>query len=73
MATKKVPKATLQRYPLYLKALRRLKKNGVQRIMSKENSVIFFGFQTDHESHKYLKIICVAWGALPKRIFRWKK
>lgn len=44
-----------------------------QRIMSKENSVIFFGFQTDHESHKYLKIICVVWGALPKRIFRWKK
>lgn len=38
MATKKVPKATLQRYPLYLKALRRLKKNGVQRIMSKELS-----------------------------------
>lgn len=38
MASKKVPKATLQRYPLYLKALRRLKKNGTTRIMSKELS-----------------------------------
>jgi len=33
---KKVPKATLQRYPVYLKALRKLKANGVDRIMSKE-------------------------------------
>lgn len=33
---KLVPKATLQRYPLYLKALRRLKKEGINRIMSKE-------------------------------------
>lgn len=33
-----VPKATLQRYPVYLKALRKLQKNGVNRIMSKELS-----------------------------------
>ena len=32
---KKVPKATLQRYPVYLKALRRLKADGVSRVMSK--------------------------------------
>ena len=32
---KKVPKATLQRYPEYLKALRRLKAEGVTRVMSK--------------------------------------
>ena len=31
-----VPKATLQRYPVYLKALRKLKSSGVERIMSKE-------------------------------------
>ena len=31
-----VPKATLHRYPIYLKALRRLQKNGVERVMSKE-------------------------------------
>ena len=31
-----VPKATLQRYPIYLKALRKLKDQGVERIMSKE-------------------------------------
>lgn len=31
-----VPKATLHRYPIYLKALRRLQKNGVEKIMSKE-------------------------------------
>lgn len=31
-----VPKATLQRYPVYLKALRKLQKNGVSKIMSKE-------------------------------------
>lgn len=31
-----VPKATLQRYPVYLKALRKLKIDGVERIMSKE-------------------------------------
>ena len=30
---RKVPKATLQRYPVYLKALRKLKSNGVTRIM----------------------------------------
>lgn len=36
MAGKNVPKATLQRYPVYLKALRKLKRNGVERIMSKE-------------------------------------
>lgn len=33
-----VPKATLQRYPVYLKALTKLQKNGVTRIMSKELS-----------------------------------
>ncbi|MBO7703053.1 MAG: redox-sensing transcriptional repressor Rex [Solobacterium sp.] len=33
---KQVPKATLHRYPLYLKALRRLKSEGVERIMSRE-------------------------------------
>lgn len=33
---KRVPKATLQRYPIYLKALRKLKKHGYDRIMSKE-------------------------------------
>ena len=34
--TKQVPKATLHRYPIYLKALRRLKAEGVERIMSRE-------------------------------------
>lgn len=38
MNSKNVPKATLQRYPVYLKALRRLKKNNVERVMSKELS-----------------------------------
>ena len=33
---KKVPRATLQRYPVYLKALRKLRDNGVEKIMSKE-------------------------------------
>lgn len=33
---KKVPKATFQRYPIYLKALRRLLNNGIDRVMSKE-------------------------------------
>ena len=36
MKDKKVPLATLQRYPIYLKALRRLKRERVTRIMSKE-------------------------------------
>lgn len=36
MANINVPKATLQRYPVYLKALRKLKNTGVERIMSKE-------------------------------------
>ena len=36
MTQKSVPKATLQRYPVYLKALRKLKRGGTQRIMSKE-------------------------------------
>lgn len=36
MVHKSVPKATLQRYPVYLKALRKLKRNGIERIMSKE-------------------------------------
>lgn len=33
-----VPKATLQRYPIYLKALRHLKEMGISRIMSKDLS-----------------------------------
>ncbi len=33
-----MPKATLQRYPVYLKALRRMKKYGKTRVMSKELS-----------------------------------
>ena len=36
MAERKVPKATLQRYPVYLKALRKLRAEGVKRIMSRE-------------------------------------
>ena len=36
MTERKVPKATLQRYPVYLKALRKLRSNGVRRIMSRE-------------------------------------
>lgn len=36
MSNKNVPKATLQRYPVYLKALRKLKNQGIERIMSKE-------------------------------------
>ena len=31
-----VPKATMKRYPIYLKALRKLQSNGVTRILSKE-------------------------------------
>ena len=38
MRTNHVPKSTLQRYPVYLKALRRLHKNGIKRIMSRELS-----------------------------------
>lgn len=38
MRAQNVPKATLQRYPVYLKALRRLQKNGKKRIMSRELS-----------------------------------
>lgn len=33
---RQVPRATLQRYPVYLKALRKLKDMGTERIMSKE-------------------------------------
>jgi len=33
---KQVPKATLHRYPIYLKALRHLKSEGVDRVMSRE-------------------------------------
>ncbi|MDH6405279.1 redox-sensing transcriptional repressor [Breznakia blatticola] len=40
MESRKVPKATLQRYPVYLKALRRLKKYGNERIMSKDLSAL---------------------------------
>ena len=35
---KNISKATLQRYPVYLKALRKLKSMGIERIMSKELS-----------------------------------
>ena len=38
MGNKSVPKATLQRYPIYLKALRKLYNSGVERILSKELS-----------------------------------
>lgn len=38
MNERKVPKATLQRYPIYLKALRRMQKYGQTRVMSKELS-----------------------------------
>ena len=38
MTNKNVPKATLQRYPIYLKALRKLANSGVERILSKELS-----------------------------------
>ena len=33
---KQVPKTTLHRYPIYLKALRKLKADGVDRVMSRE-------------------------------------
>lgn len=36
MKQKSVPKATLQRYPIYLKALRKLHSMGVDRIMSRQ-------------------------------------
>ena len=36
--TQSVPKATLQRYPVYLKALRKLQHLGITRIMSRELS-----------------------------------
>ncbi len=36
MTDKKVPKATLQRYPVYLKALRKLRADGCEKIMSRE-------------------------------------
>lgn len=36
--TRAVPKATLQRYPVYLKALRQLKQLGFERVMSSELS-----------------------------------
>lgn len=35
---KKISKATLQRYPIYLKALRRIKSDGIDKIMSSELS-----------------------------------
>lgn len=38
MTNLNVPKATMQRYPVYLKALRKLYSSGVTRIMSKELS-----------------------------------
>jgi len=36
MKNKQVPKATLQRYPIYLKALRKLQQMGVERVMSRQ-------------------------------------
>lgn len=36
MKRKDVPKSTLERYPLYLKVLRKLKADGVERVMSNE-------------------------------------
>ena len=36
MTNRKVPKATLQRYPVYLKALRKLELEGKTKVMSKE-------------------------------------
>ena len=36
MNNKKIPKATVQRYPLYLKALRKLKADGQTKVMSNE-------------------------------------
>lgn len=36
MTERKVPKATLQRYPVYLKALRKLRAEGKTRILSRE-------------------------------------
>lgn len=38
MGERKIPKATMQRYPIYLKALRRMKKYGKTRVLSKELS-----------------------------------
>ena len=38
MENKSVPKATLQRYPIYLKALRQLSRQGVDGVMSSELS-----------------------------------
>ena len=35
---KKISKATLQRYPIYLKALRKIKADGIEKIMSSELS-----------------------------------
>ncbi len=32
----KVPKATMQRYPIYLKALRKLQSMGIERVLSRE-------------------------------------
>lgn len=40
MSNRKVPKATLQRYPVYLKALRKLHNSGIEKIMSKELSEV---------------------------------
>lgn len=40
MSSRKVPKATLQRYPVYLKALRKLHNSGIEKIMSKELSEV---------------------------------
>ena len=37
-ASEIVPKATMQRYPIYLKALRKLKAQGVNRVLSSELS-----------------------------------
>lgn len=40
MKKKSVPKATLQRYPIYLKALRKLDQRGVEKIMSRDLALL---------------------------------
>ena len=38
MSDKKIPNATVQRYPIYLKALRKLQSQGVKKVLSSELS-----------------------------------
>ena len=53
MTEKNVPKATLQRYPVYLKALRKLKSSGVERIMSKELASVCLLYTSEIESQTH--------------------